>query len=221
MESGADIRKYRKALKLSQRVFSAKLKLSQATISLTESGKIGVSDTVTDRLREVFNKPEYKPRFDDFRRRVDSERKGAQTLVGSPLVNHSTLPVWLWEDGFDLGSAPSTLEWRGVVTVRVPTEDAIAFEMPKGSGVWVAGEILVFRRSSLDACRGGELCLVQHRRPRTRAATTLIATLRRNASTRRRSFSFEPCDPEESTFAADPVRLETLLQCLFRGRYIA
>ena len=55
MESGADIRKYRKALKLSQRVFSAKLKLSQATISLTESGKIGVSDTVTDRLCEVFN----------------------------------------------------------------------------------------------------------------------------------------------------------------------
>ena len=220
MQSGADIRKYRKALKLSQREFSAKLELSQATLSLTESGKIGVSDTVTDRLRAVFNKPEYKPRFDDFCRRVDSERKGAQTLVGNPLVNHSTLPVWLWEDGFDLGSAPSTLEWRGVVTVRVPTEDAIAFEMPKGSGAWVAGEILVFRTVSLDACNGGELCLVQHRRPRARAATALFATLRRDSSVRRRSFSFEPGNPEEESFAADPDRIDAILRCVYRARYV-
>jgi transcriptional regulator with XRE-family HTH domain len=181
MQSGADIRKYRKALKLSQREFSAKLKLSQATLSLTESGKIGVSNTVTDRLRAVFNKPEYKPRFDEFCRRVDSERKGAQ---------------------------------------RVPTDDAIAFEMPNGSGTWIAGEILVFRTISLDECSGGELCLIQHRRPRSQAPSTIIATLRRDSSTRRRSFGFEPGKTEDEPFAADPDRIEALLRCIYRARYL-
>lgn len=221
MASGADIRKYRRALKLSQQQFAKKLGLSQATLSLTESGKAGVSDTVTARLNEEFNKPQYKPRFEEFCRRVDKERKGAQTLVGNPRVNHSTLPVWLWEDGFDLGSTPSTLEWRGVVTVRVPSEEAIAFEMPKGSGAWVTGEILVFRATSLDDCNGGELCLVQLRRPRARAATTLIATLRRDSSSRRRSFSFEPGNSEEESFAAEPERIDAILRCVFRARYVS
>jgi transcriptional regulator with XRE-family HTH domain len=220
MASGADIRKYRKALKLSQREFSDKLGLSQATLSLTESGKVGVSDTVVERINQEFNKPAYKPQFDEFCRRVDSERRGAQTLVGNPLVNHATLPVWLWEEGFDLGSAPSTLEWRGVVTVRVSSDEAIAFEMPKGSGAWVAGEILVFRTTTLDECSGGELCLIQHRRPRARAATTMIATLRRDSSARRRSFSYDPGNPEDESFAADPDRIEAVLRCVFRARYL-
>jgi transcriptional regulator with XRE-family HTH domain len=181
MASGADIRKYRKALKLSQREFSDKLGLSQATLSLTESGKVGVSDTVVERINQEFNKPAYK---------------------------------------FDLGSAPSTLEWRGVVTVRVSSDEAIAFEMPKGSGAWVAGEILVFRTTTLDECSGGELCLIQHRRPRARAATTMIATLRRDSSARRRSFSYDPGNPEDESFAADPDRIEAVLRCVFRARYL-
>jgi transcriptional regulator with XRE-family HTH domain len=220
MPSGADIRKYRKALRLSQRVFAARLALSQATLSLTETGKIGVSNTVEEGIRKEFNKARYKPTFDEFCRRVDSERKGAQTLVGNPQVNHSTLAVWLWEDGFDLGSAPSTLEWRGVVTARVPSDDAIAFEMPKGSNAWAAGEILVFRRSSLEECRGGELCMVQVQPVRRRAPRTLIAVIRRDSGTRRRSFSLEPCDPDEATFTADPESIEALLVCAYRARYL-
>lgn len=220
MQSGADIKKYRRVMKFSQREFADRLKLSQATLSLTESGKIGVSGTVIERLRKEFNKAQYKPRFDDFCNRVDSERQGAQTLVGNQLVNYCTLPVWLWEDGFDLGAAPSTIESRGVVTVRVPSEDAIAFEMPQGSSAWVANEILVFRRSSLDQCRSGDLCLIQYRQPRARTPKTILVVARLDASTRRRVISFEPCDPSESVFAADPERIDALLKCVYRGRYL-
>jgi len=220
MPTGSDLRRYRKALDLGQREFASRLGIAQATLSLIETGKVGLSEALQQKLGKEFKKRRYSLKYDEFCRATDAERRSGQTMVGHPDVTYATLPVWLWEDGFDLGAPPNTAERRGIVTVRTSSSDAIAFEMPKGSSHWIAGEILVFIRSSMDECRAGSLCLVQMRSPRAKHPRTIIAIARYDESGRHRILQFEPADPSEPVFTPNPDHIEGLLRCVYRARYL-
>lgn len=216
MLSGADLRKYRKKLGLSQHDMAKALGVSQASLSQVESGKLAISSKLQAKMEKEFGKAKYPVRYPDFARTVEKERQSQQTLVGNPDVTFQLLPVWEWEDNFDLSAAPSSLERRGVAAVRTIPDGAIAFAMPKGSALWAEGEILVFTRASLKECRTGDLCLVQVRPARSSSVRSMIVSVRQEES----GPHFEPANRTEPTIAADPRRIEGLLKCVYRARYL-
>ncbi len=219
MPTGADIKRYRKVLKLGQREFAALLGVSQPSLSLAESGKVGVSEALQQKLIAVFNKPGHSPTYDDFCRTLEEQRRSGQTLVGNPSVTYVTVPVWLWEEGFDLGAPPEVVESRGVVTVRTASTEVIAFEMPAGASFWVAREVLVFARTGVDKCRTGDLTLVQLKSVNAKLPNTFIAVVHYDETGRHRKLQFEPCNPSHTAFTPDLEQVEGVLRCICRVRY--
>lgn len=220
MLSGADLRRYRQKLDLSQQRMVKALGVSQATLSQIESGKLAISPSLMAKLAKEYNKPAYRVKLDDYVRTVEEERRSGRTLVGNPDVTFQLLPVWEWEEGFELSATPSTLRQRGVVAVRTFPEGAIAFEMPRGSAQWADGEILVFAGWPARQCRTGDLCLVQMRTPRTDVLRSVMVTIRRDESRHPPRLQFEPVDRAQPTFTPDPEQLEGLLKCVYRARYL-
>ena len=143
---GADLRKYRKAIQKSQQEFAKRMGISQATLSLIEVGKLPLSTAHLGRLEKEFNKPAYTPKFKDFVSKIEEQRRTGQALVGHPEAGFMTVPVYEWEENFDLSAAPASLGVKGMVTVRSATPEIIAFEMPSGSVWWVEKETLVFAK---------------------------------------------------------------------------
>ncbi len=220
MLPGSDLRKYRKKLGLSQHQVARLLGVSQASLSMIESGKFAISSGLHAKIEKVFNKAPYSPKYSSFCRKVEAERQSQQSLVGHPEVTFQILPVWEWEDGFDLSAAPSSIQPSGLVATRVTAEGAIAFQMPGGSAWWVEGEILVFAKSDLDRCRTGDLCLVQIRPPRARSARTSLVVVRFGDSGRSGRLELEPTDRSQPSYSPDPDQLEGLLRCVYRARYM-
>lgn len=174
--TGADIRRYRRAIGWKQTQFAAKIGLSQGALSMLEAGRIGVSEDHIAQLKKLFDGANLKPRFSDFLSQVQLERAQEQAAVSSPGGRYLTLTAWLWQEGLDLGKPMPRDQAGGLVTVETHGFEAIAFRMTTSTSAWQKGEIIVFERCEQREIRNGELCLVHLKPPRSRTPRTLIAT---------------------------------------------
>lgn len=219
MLSGADIRRYRKAIKWNQTAFAKAVGLAQPTLSLLEAGRIAVSEDHLARLSESFNKLHLKPRFSEFVASLEAERATGQAALRMSEGKYLTLAVWRWQEGFDLSHVPSPEQAVNLVTVRATEQPILAFEMGKATERWDKGDILVFTGCRLEDIEDGHLCLVQVKRPRARGTQTLIATSRVVRATHGRAIQFQPLSPPAPAFSTETQVPESTLRLAYRGSY--
>jgi transcriptional regulator with XRE-family HTH domain len=216
--TGADIRRYRRAIGWNQTAFAERLGIGQSTLSVIEAGRISVSDDHVAGLVERFSGIEFKPTFPEFVQSLEQERAQAEAALSTPQGRFTTLTVWTW-DGFELGRQPAPDQAVGLVTIRATEGPAIALEMHKATHAWAKGEILVFEKCSPVDVTDGDLCLLQVKRPRARAAQTLIATARVSRPASELAVQFEPVAPPAPRFSAADTAPATILRLIFRGSY--
>jgi transcriptional regulator with XRE-family HTH domain len=220
MLTGTDLRRYRRAIGLNQEQLAERLGVSQSTLSLLEGGRIPLADSYLDKLNEQFNRASVKVKFADYVRRVEEERREGLALVGNAAVSYATIPVWRWEPNFDLGSPASALTPQAWITVRAPSDEVIAFRMPKGSAWWADGEILAFLRTEPARAPTGALALVQLAIPKVRVPHTTLVLVRWVGPTSQRVLQFEPAEKPEGLFTPAIDQVEGFLKCFFRARYL-
>ena len=217
MITGADIRRYRKAIGLSQIEFARHMGVSQSGLSQLESGRIAVSDDHLARLKDRFAGQEHKTPFRAFLKIKATTRDASQRALTTPIGKYLTLTVWRWEDGYDLGQVPSPDQAADLVTIRATSKATIAFQMPQESGHWTRDEILVFEECRSVDVVDQDVCLLQVKPPRSRNARTVLAVARRG-STRGSLAQLTPIRSKGSTLAADDEVIRVLMRVTFRGR---
>ena len=134
--NGADIRRYRKTIRLTQVEFAERMGVSQSALSLLEGGRIAVSEDHAAQLRQRFGGHDFEPQFATFLRDLEARQKGTHAALTRATGRYLTLTVWRWEDGFDLSHAPGPECAVNVVTVRATDRPTIAFQMPRASTHW-------------------------------------------------------------------------------------
>ncbi len=220
MIGGSDIRRYRKAINLSQVDFAEQLGLSQSALSQLEGGRTCVSDEHIALLRERFGEAHLPQAFSDFLRDIERSRSQGQAAVTAPDSRWLALTVWAWQEGFDLGQTPSPDQAVDMVLVRPADASVIAFRIEKRSQYWAAGEIFVFEQASPQEVNDGELCLVQVQHPRARGTRTLIAIAHFAHPKRGRTLRFEPISPAGAALPADDGRVIAVFRAIYRGRHL-
>lgn len=220
MISGSDIRRYRKAINLSQVDFAEQLGLSQSALSQLEGGRTGVSDEHITLLRGRFGEAHLPQIFSDFLREIERSRSQGQAAATAPDSRWLALTVWAWQEGFDLGQTPSPDQAVDMVLVRPGDASVIAFRIEKRSQYWAAGEILVFEQTSAQEVNDGELCLVRVQHPRARGMRTLIAVAHFTHPKRGRTLRFEPISPAGAALPADDGRVIAVFRAIYRGRHL-
>lgn len=216
--TGADIRRYRTELGLTQTQFAEPLGFTQAALSLLEKGHTAVSAEHVEQIRARFGPPQYKPSFADFERRLAEERAGA-IRGGTFRGQHLTLTVWRWEEGLDLGQDFRADQAADLITIRQPRERVVAFLMPKKSEHWAEGEIIVFEECVPTDLKDRDLALVHLRAPRAKGPRTLIALAHVLPAGRGRTVQFQPLSPVGPTFDLSKDVLIALFRVRFRGSY--
>lgn len=216
MLTGADIRRFRKSLELTQEAFALKLGLSQPTLSLLEAGKVGLDEKYLDTLTRVFA----KAGFAAFAETVKKERSTGQPLIGHPQAHFAVIPVWRWEHNFDLAATLSGLAPCSYVMVQAPSNEVIAFQMPRATTWWKSDEILVFRRIESDACQNGDLLLLQVKPPRARVPQTMLVAARYAPHGAQRILQCEPTEAGQPLFTPEADQIQAMLRCIFRARYL-
>jgi hypothetical protein len=92
--------------------------------------------------------------------------------------------------------------------------------MPRATTWWKADEILVFRRIESDACRNGDLLLLQARMPRAKVPQTMLAIARYAPHGAQRVLQCEPTEAGEPVFTPEADRIQAMLRCIYRARYL-
>jgi len=218
--TGADIRRYRKAISQTQIRFAERLGISQAALSMIEQGRTAISDEHLRRLTERFDAPEYRPAFREFLRKLEASRAESQAALDTPRSRYLTLTVWAWEEGIDLSRAMSPEQAVELMTIRTPDEPAIAFAMPKKSQFWAEGEVFAFERCAREDVRDGDVCMVQVRPPRARATRTMIGVAHSAPAKRGRSVQIEPVSPPGPIFPVEDESVIGVFRAVYRGRYL-
>ncbi len=215
--TGADIRRYRKSIGLTQLDFAKRMEVSQSALSLLESGRIAVSDDHVERLQERFRGRNVERAFTEYLSALEADRAASGAALTASTGRHLTLTVWRWEDGYDLGQAPSPEQVADLVTIRATSNATIAFQMPQESGHWARDEILVFEECRSADVMDEDVCLLQLKPARTRTPRTVLAVARRS-SARRSPAQLTPIRSKGPTFAADNESVQVLMRVSFRGR---
>lgn len=216
--TGADIRRYRRAIGWNQQAFAQELGLSQSALSLIEGGKVAVSEEHLTRLSKVFDAAKFKPRLGEFLKELEHVRSEGQAALDAPLGGHVVLPVWAWQDDFELNRPPKPEQAMGLITIRATAGAVIAFQMDKATEAWEKGEILAFERCDRQDVRDGDLCLLQVKPPRARGSKTIVARAHLAPIARGRALQLEPVSPKGPIFT--PEEDVAWLRVVFRGRYV-
>jgi transcriptional regulator with XRE-family HTH domain len=217
--NGADIRRYRKTIRLTQVEFAERMGVSQSALSLLESGRIAVSEDHVGQLRQQFGGREFKPSFPKFLEDLEVSRKAAQAALTTATGRYLTLTVWRWEDGFDLSHPPGPECAVNVVTVRATDLPTIAFQMPRASTHWAKNEILVFEECQPDELADGDICLLQVATSRSRVPRTTIGLAQLGATSNSPS-TITPLKGRGSVMRADSESVRALLRVSFRAREV-
>ncbi len=215
MIHGADIRRYRKLLGMNQIAFARHLGVAQPTLSHVEGGRTAVSQEHVELLLAKFDGPAFKPTFRQFLDAVEAEAAGEQAALIPPQSRHSLVPVWEWEDGFDLSRQPEPGRAVDMLTLHGSDRPAIAFRMTRKSDWWDAGDMFIFEPTVREHVKDGDVCLLQHRIGRSRGTKTVIAVA--HLAKRGRMLQFEPIAPPGPVFTADDA-VSAILRAVFRGR---
>ena len=239
MITGADIRRYRKELGLTQRDFAEKLCMSQAALSLIEKGRTALSEEHLQRLAEHFVHTEFDPGFDEFVHRLGEASANLATALDTPGSRHLTLTVWQWSEDLDLSRPFKPTQAVDLITVGSTNEASVAFRMSTESPYWAKGDVLVFEGCRLDDLRDGSLCLVQLSMPKMKKSKEQVAgakNKRRNAipagpateaiiaithvaaQKRGRSVQFEPLSPRRPILMFDQDQFLAIFRAVYRGQ---
>jgi len=218
--TGADIRRFRKLLRLSQLEFAGQIELSQPTLSLLEAGRIALTEQHLRVLNENFAKQANGPTFAEFVATIEHERGGQQSALVAPIGRHLTLSVWRWREGWDLSVLPPQTDVVDLVTVPFMTNPAIAFAMPRANEHWAVGEILVFSRCERKEVQNEDVCLIQCTRRRSRSPYTAVALARHVNSGNGRVLQLEMISPAGSALIAEQEQIQVLLRVVYRARHI-
>lgn len=219
MLRGRDVRHYRKLIGLNQEEFARRLGMRQPALSLLETGRLAVTDEHRDKLLKVFDRPEWKPRFGEYLKKIETEESQPQPALTAPLARYATLPCWRSEE-YDLGRAPQPDQIAGLVTVRASERPVVALQMSKASKDWVKNDVLVFQQDETGTVEDDELCLLHVQLSKDVAAQTMIATARRTRTERGKILAFKPVEPSGDLFVASDDVVLTCFRLLFRGRYV-
>jgi transcriptional regulator with XRE-family HTH domain len=215
MITGADIRRYRKSIGLSQVEFAEQLGLSQSGLSQLESGRIAVSDEHLVQLKDRFSDQDFEAYLSARATTRDASRQALTATTGKYL----SLAVYLWEEGYDLGQVPSPEQVVDMVTIRATSNATIAFQMPRESVHWVRGEILVFEECRPADVIDEDICLIQIKPPRARTPKTVLAAARLT-SKRGSLLQLTLIAPRSPTLSARDETIRTLMRTVFRGRRV-
>jgi len=164
MITGADIRRYRKILGLGQVDFAKRLAISQPALSGLEGGRVSVSESYLDLLKDRFSSPSFHPSFADFLRTLQRDNQAPDPLALAVASRHVTLIVWRWHKAIDLGVVPGNDQMSGLVTVPASDRATLAFEMTDSTSEWTKGDVLIFSECKPFELRAGKPCIIQTRR---------------------------------------------------------
>lgn len=217
--NGADIRRYRKSIELTQVDFAKRMGVSQSALSLLESGRIAVSDDHVAELTDRFRGRGLKQMFTEFLLALKATQAAAGASLATSTGHYLTLTVWRWEDGFDLGGPPAPEMAVNVVTMRAADKPTIAFQMPRASPHWAEDEILVFEECAPSELKDGDVCLfgtvtARSRRLRTTLGVAHLGNAQRTAP------QIQPLTRRGAPVAANAKFIRTLLRVSFRARAV-
>lgn len=221
MLTGADIRRFRRALGVNQTEFARRMGLAQSTLSLIEVGRIAVGDEHVQQLLAKFHSPTDKPTFAEFLTEIEKGRAESQAALHAPGTRYLTLTAWRWDNTFDLSRVPPRDTAADLVTVRATDHPVIALQMPRQSEHWADGETLVFEQCRAEDLSDGAICLVQSRGMRGRGLRTSICVVRAAQAKRGRAVQFEPVVPAGPFIAAASDNLVALLRLIHRSVCVA
>jgi transcriptional regulator with XRE-family HTH domain len=216
--SGADIRRYRKELDLSQTEFVKRMGITQAALSLIEQGKTAVSEDHVETLRKNFVAPDCDPAFGDFEKRLVEERMSVR-LGKVARGDHLTITVWRWEEGMNLTDGLRADQAADLITIRQPKRRVLAFLMPKKSDHWAGDEIIVFEETIATNLKDRDLCLVYRTKPRSGDDQSLIAVAHVLPATRGAHIQYQPISPIGPTFDHNDEHVHQVARVFFRGTY--
>lgn len=216
--TGADLRRFRRAIHLNQESFAQQLGLSQSALSLLEGGKVAISADHLARLSRAFDDSRFDPQFSKFLDDLERDRAEGQAALSIPMARHITLTVWNWSEQFDLSRAPAADQAVGLVTVRATPNDLIAFQMGRATEAWSDGEILVFQACERTQIRDGDICLAQVKTGHGHETATLITMAHLAPAVRGFTLQLEPLSPIGAIFAAGE-NLAACLRVVYRARY--
>lgn len=220
MLTGADIRRYRQLLRLNQLEFSKQLGVSQPTLSMLEAGRIALTDEHHAALKKRFIQTAKGPAFAEFVKSIESERKSHQAALVESRGRHLTVAVWRWRDGWDMSQPPSQSDVIDLVIVPFFSTPVIAFAMPRATGHWLNGEILVFAGCAPSEVLDRDICLVQCTRRRSRSPATAIAVAQHVNSGNGRVLQLETISPPCTTLIAEQEQIQALLRVVYRARHV-
>ena len=221
MLNGSDIRRYRKSLGFSQVDFAQEIGLAQSTLSQIEGGRIPLSEEHFELIADKFKGSKYSPTFQEFIENVESGSVESLAALTTPHGQYSTLTVWAWEPGFDLGRAPLLEQAVDLVTVRAVKGHVIALEMNKRTKWWAEGEIIVFETCRPQDLNDGSICLVQTRTSKRSRPKTTVAVAHVRSTKAGRSVQLEPASPPGPVFVVADCDVLALLRAIYRGRHLA
>jgi len=216
MLTGADIRRYRKTIGLSQIDFARRLGLSQSGLSQLENGRIAVCDDHVHQLQDRFSGRKTDLTFDSFLRQQAATGEASRRALSTDAGKHLTLTVWRWEDGYDLAQMPASELAVDLVTTHATSQATIAFQMTQKSTHWLSGEIFVFEECRPADLLDRDVCLVQFKPPRSQALKTVLA-IARSASARSSARQLTPIAPRCPAFDASDKVIRILMRAVFRG----
>lgn len=219
MLHGADIKRYRKSVGLTQVEFAKRMGVSQSALSLLESGRIAVSDDHVAELTDRFRGRSLKQTFTEFLSALKATQAAAGASLATSTGHYLTLTVWRWEDGFDLGGPPAPEMAVNVVTIRATDKPTIAFQMPRASPHWAQDEILVFEECRPGDLKHGDLCLIHTVRGQARAPRTTIGVAQLGDS-RGQGAKIIPLKGKGSALTAKADSIRSLLRVSFRARAV-
>lgn len=210
--TGPVLRQYRRALGIKQSELGEALGVSQAAISLAESGRLPLSDALRETLADRYDHPSVSPRLGEFLAQL--EREAPPRLAQQASM---TLPVYTWSPSFDPQDEPRDPP-VDLVTLR-SSSSAIAVAMPTSTEEWKAGEILVFALCEPADCKPGDLVLLQPtKRPRNAASmVAAVERLKGRSSAHRRLMPVQPNGP---AVPADAESVVFVARCVYRAQYL-
>ncbi len=217
MISGADIRRYRKAIGYSQIDFAQRLRVSQSGLSQLENGQIAVSNEHSSQLEEHFSGKDLEMTFKAFLKNRLTTRATAQRALAKATGNYLTLTVWRWEDGYDLGQVPLPDQAVNLVTIQATSNTTIAFQLPNETTHWARDEIFVFEECRAVDILDQDVCLLQFKPPRARTLKTVLA-IAQHASISGTLPHLVVLSPRCSTLVANDDSIHFLMRAVFRGR---
>lgn len=213
MIDGPTLCRYRRALGIRQQDLADALGVTQAAISLIESGRMAISHSIQKDLWAIYDKRGMKPRLGAF---LDSEAS-----IGAGMAPVSvTLPVAAWTQRLDLMDDPTSRPAVDLVTLRLEIGTrAIALSMRETSPHWKRDEVLVFAFVGVERCKPGDLCVLSPT-ANMKGASSVIARVVRPKGMSQTARRFELIQPEGPSIPATADAVRSVARCVYRACYI-